>query len=316
MEHVSPKFTWIALGVEGGLDESSLSAHLVAPFGSTGYICLDAGTMLTGLKAAARNGCFDDIRLPDDSHLSVEGTVLHKHIKAYLITHPYLDHVEGLMAISPNDVPKPIMSLPGSIENIKTHLFNWHVWPNLCNEGAPPALGQYTYVKLQPGKRAAISDTSMSVEAYPLAHGHTESTAFLIESEGSYILYMGDTGPDEVEKRSTTHNLWIRVAPLIKTQCLRGIFIEASYPDDRPDNLLFSHLTPAWLMHAFKELAALVDVEHPQEALRDLTVIISHIKPDLSAGTEPREVVKRQLHEHNNLGLRFIFAQQGNRYEL
>jgi 3',5'-cyclic-nucleotide phosphodiesterase len=105
MENLLPKFTWITLGVEGGLDESSLSAHLVAPFGSTGYIFLDAGTMLAGLKAAARNGCFDDIRLNDGSNLSVEGTVLHKHIKAYLITHPYLDHVEGLVVISPIDVP-------------------------------------------------------------------------------------------------------------------------------------------------------------------------------------------------------------------
>jgi 3',5'-cyclic-nucleotide phosphodiesterase len=156
----------------------------------------------------------------------------------------------------------------------------------------------------------------MSVEAYPLAHGETDSTAFLIESKGSYILYMGDTGPDEVEKRSTTQALWSRVAPLIKTKCLRGIFIEASYPDDRPDNLLFSHLTPAWLMHAFRQLAALVDAEHPQEALRDLTVIITHIKPDLSAGIDPREVVKRQLHEHNTLGLRLVFAQQGKRYQL
>jgi len=314
---MKPQFRWIPLGVKGGLDEGNLSAHLLAPAGSNEFICLDAGTLMSGLTAAKKNGCFTDIPKHEDSGLNVEGTVLHHHIKAYLITHPYLDHVEGLAEISPYDCPKPVISLKGTIEDIKTLIFNWRVWPNFGNEGVPPVLGQYTYVILEPGKLTRVPDTSMNVEAFPLAHGeYTDSTAFLIESNGSFILYMGDTGPDEVEKRSTTLEVWKRITPLIKEQRLHAIFIETSYRDERPDDKLFSHLTPAWLMRAFRKLAAFVDPENSQDALRDLSVIITHIKPDLREDVDIREVITGQLHSHNDLGLRLIFAEQGRSYEL
>ena len=312
----SPQFTCIPLGVEGGLDESNLPAYLLAPFGSSEFICLDAGTLLAGLKVAHRKGCFNDIPIPENSELSFEGNILYHHIKAYLISHPYLDHVEGLVVVSPADCPKPIMSLQGTIEDLKNHLFNWHIWPNLCDAGEPPALCKYNYITLQAGKSVPIPNISMHVEAFPLAHGnHTDSTAFLVESKGFYALYMGDTGPDEIEKRTTTQAVWKRIATLIKNQRLKGIFIESSYPDDHPDNELYSHLTPAWLMHSFRQLAALVDPQHPQDALKDFTVIITHIKPALNAGVEVREIVKSQLVAQNDLNLNFVFAKQGRRFD-
>jgi 3',5'-cyclic-nucleotide phosphodiesterase len=317
MKTLPPQFIWIPVGVEGGLDESSLSAHLIAPIGSTSFVCLDAGTLLAGLKVACRNNCFKDISVPGETDLTIEGYILHNHIKAYLITHPYLDHVEGLVVISPNDKAKPIMGLQGTIEDIKNYLFNWRVWPNFGSEGVPPLLGIYDYETLHAGIGKPISGTSMSVEAFPLAHGNfTDSTAFLIESENSFLLYMGDTGPDEIERRSTTQDLWKRIVPLIKAECLHGIFIETSYPDERPDDQLFSHLTPAWLMRAFRNLAELVNPGYPESALQDLNVIITHIKPDLRSGSKPREAITAQLLAHNDLGLHFIFAEQGKRYEL
>ena len=317
MKTLPPRFTWIPLGVEGGLDESSLSSHLLAPLGSASFICLDAGTIWAGLKTACKNGCFTGMQLKEDPGLNAEGTILHHHIKAYLITHPFLDHVEGLIVISPNDNSKPVIGLREVIDDIENHLFNWRIWPNFGKSGAAPALGRYPYVTLQPGEKTPIADTLMSIEAYPLAHGeYTDSTAFLIESSGAYILYMGDTGPDEVEKRTTTEDLWKRIAPLIREQRLHGIFIEASYPDERPDDQLFSHLTPAWLIKAFRKLAVIVNPQNPQSALQGFRVIITHIKPDLSSGITPRETIEKQLNMHNDLGLDFIFAKQGKRYEL
>jgi cAMP phosphodiesterase len=314
---MQPKFTWIPLGVKGGLDESNLSSHLLAPIGSNEFIFLDAGTVLAGLQAANKNKCFSKIKLTQSPELTTEGTILHHHIKAYLITHPYLDHVEGLIVISPNDSPKPIISLQGTIDDIEKLLFNWRVWPNFGSTGTPPLLGQYNYFVLEPGKSTKIKGTSMNVEAYPLAHGEfTDSTAFLIEVGGAFILYMGDTGPDEVEKRSTTLDLWKRIAPLIKAQTLHGIFIEASYPDERPDDQLFSHLTPKWLMHAFHKLSSLVDAKNPLDALSDLNVIITHIKPDLRVDIDIHKKIVDQLHSHNDLGLNLIIAEQGRLYEL
>jgi 3',5'-cyclic-nucleotide phosphodiesterase len=315
MKTLSPAFTWITLGVAGGLDEGNMNFHLLAPLGTSDYICLDAGTLWAGLRFANERGCFPDIKPRED--LTLEGTVMHHHIKAYLITHPYLDHCEGLVIASPNDSRKPIMSLKGVIEDIDEYIFNWRVWPNFAERGVTPVLNQYSYVVLEEGEKRRIPDSSMNVETHPLAHGeHTDSAAFLIESGGAYLLYMGDTGPDEVEKRTSTEDLFKRIAPLIRDNRLQGIFIETSYPDGRPDELLFSHLTPSWVITAFRKLSVMVDAQNPRQALRGLKVIITHIKPDLSARITPREVIEKQLHEQNDLGLELIFAEQGRRYEL
>lgn len=310
---LEPKFTWIPLGVGGGLNEDDLSSHLFALIGSSDFVCIDAGSLFSGLKKAVHHDCFHDVSFPEDSDLTREGFILHHRIKAFLITHAYLDHLSGLVLASPNDTPKPVISLDGTINDIQKHIFNWHTWPNFGDSGAPFRLNQYQYVSLPPGKAALISDTLINVTAFPLAHGpHTDSTAFLLESAGHYLLYLGDTGPDEVEKRSTTYDLWKVTAPLIRANKLHGIFIEASYVDERPDEELFSHLTPRWIMKAFHQLAELTG----PEALKDLNVIIMHIKPDFSAKVQPREVIIKQLTRQNNLGLNLIFAQQGKRMPL
>jgi 3',5'-cyclic-nucleotide phosphodiesterase len=51
-------------------------------------------------------------------------------------------------------------------------------------------------------------------------------------------------------------------------------------------------------------------------ALAGLAVVITHIKPHLDAGEETRRVVRRQLREQNDLGLRMVFAEQGEPFEL
>ena len=305
-------FYCIPLGVAGGLTEGNLPAYLLAPKGSADFICLDTGTLVDGLKVAIRKKAFRGLRITKDPGLSPVGSILRHHVKAYLVTHPYLDHLVALVTVSPNDSPKPIIGSPAVLNNIRDHIFNWKVWPNLCNEGAAPATGQYRYVRLSPAKSWAIPETVLAVRAIPLAHGTgTDSTAFFVESREGCVLYMGDTGPDEIEKRATTANLWRVIAPSIRAGRLRGIFIEASYPDERPDPLLFSHLTPAWLMHGFRKLAKVVDPENSRTALAGLKIVITHIKPDFAPGIAVRAKIIRQLHHHNDLGLNLIIAEQG-----
>lgn len=314
---LEPRFTCIPLGVEGGLNESNLPAYLLACRGTSDFICLDAGTLLTGLRIAHQKGAFSHLQLRQDNNLSPEGIILHHHLKAYLITHTYLDHIEGLVVISPNDTAKPILGTEAVLQDMQDHIFNGHTWPNLCDTGPAPILGPYTYKTLRPGESTPILGTQLSVSAYPLAHGiTTDSTAFLIEGNGAFVVYMGDTGPDEVEKRNTTELLWQQLAPLIRNRQLHGIFIEASYPDERPDAMLFSHLTPAWLMQAFRKLARLVDGNNPLKALAGLNVIIMHIKPDLTSHRTPQEIIREQLLAHNDLGLNLLFAEQGTPFEL
>jgi len=317
VENTRHYFRCIPLGVEGGLTESNLSAYLLAPIGSSDFVCLDAGTLLSGLKVARASGCFSDIPMPRDSADSIEGRVLRHHVKAFLITHTYIDHLAGLIMNSPADSAKPIMALEETIEGLRQHVFNWVTWPNFGGEGEPPTLSMYELMILRPGEPRSIPGTAMRVEAQPLAHGaRIDSAAFMVDANDRYVVYMGDTGPDHLEDRPTTRRLWERLVPIVHDDHLRAIFIESSYRDETPEDQLFSHLTPTWVMHALRQFAEMVDPRRPETALAGLTVVITHIKPHLDAGEEAREVVRRQLHERNDLGLRLVFAEQGKPFAL
>ena len=317
MEKTPDRFRCIPLGVEGGLIESNLPAYLLAPIGSTDFVCLDAGTLLAGLRVARAKGCFSDIEMPPGCSDSIEGRVLRHHVKAYLLTHTYLDHVSGLIMNSPADSDKPIMALEETIEGLQQYLFNWVTWPNFGGGSESKPIAKYQLVTLEPGERSSIPGTAMSVEAQPLAHGaRTDSTAFLVDADGHTVVYMGDTGPDHLEGRPTTLRLWERLVPLIRDDRLRAIYIESSYSDETPEDQLFSHLTPKWIMRAFRQLAGMVAPRRPETALAGLAVVITHIKPRLDLGEETRDVVRRQLREQNDLGLRLVFAEQGEPFEI
>jgi hypothetical protein len=61
-----PRFVTIALGTGGGLTEDNLSSYLLAPAGSTAFVALDAGTLLTGLQHANRKGNLSAVGGPQE----------------------------------------------------------------------------------------------------------------------------------------------------------------------------------------------------------------------------------------------------------
>jgi 3',5'-cyclic-nucleotide phosphodiesterase len=311
----SPAFVAVVLGAGGGPGQDDLSAYLLAPVGSSDFACFDAGTLLAGVRAAHTRGSFGAIGVPTDQLLTPEGWILRTKIRAYLLSHAHLDHVAGLVVDSPEDAAgKPILGLPETIDRVRDHLFNGRVWPNFGDEGEG-ALKRYHYVRLPPEREQPIPGTAMTVEPWALSHGGDLSTAFLIRAGGAAALYLGDTGPDAVERTTRLRALWTRVAPLVRDGVLRGMLIEVSYPDGRPDDLLFGHLTPAWLIHELRALAQLVDAGQPRGALRHLTIVVTHVKPALARGLTARERIARELNNRNDLGLRFVLARQGDRIE-
>jgi len=108
----NPAFKVVPLGVKGGSDESNLSAYLLAPATSDEYICLDAGTLRSGIDKAVEAGLFT---LKSDQ-------VLKYNIKGYFISHPHLDHLAGLVLNSPDDTAKNIYGLPFCLDVIKEDL--------------------------------------------------------------------------------------------------------------------------------------------------------------------------------------------------
>ncbi len=311
-----PAFVCIVLGSGGGPREDNVSGYMLWPVGKPEEaIIFDPGTLTVGIRRADELGNLWDLRVPADSTLTREGWVL-QNAKAYLISHAHLDHIAAMVINSPEDSAKAILARAVTITYLQDHIFNWQIWPNFGNAGPGFPLGKYTYVTLEPGEEAAIPRTSMTVEAFPLAHSTPyESTAFLIQHEGNYILYFGDTGPDEVEKSDYLYKVWERIAPLVRERKLRGMFLEVSYPQGRPDTLLFGHLTPGWMMKELHRLAELVDPCNPADALQGLKVVVTHVKPVFTMTPAPGHLIAQQLEELNDLGVVFIIPFQGMRIE-
>jgi cAMP phosphodiesterase len=294
----SVAFRIIPLGVYGGTDESNLSSYMIAPAGSDNYVCLDAGTLHAGIVKAAQQKVFTSSE-----------NILKKNIRGYLISHPHLDHIAGLIINSPDDSTKNIYGLPFCLDVIQDKYFSWKSWANFGDRGEAPQLKKYHYVYLNPDSVIALANTTMSVRTFELSHSSPyKSTAFLINSGNASVLYLGDTGADEIEKSSRLKELWTAITPLITANQLRGIFIETSFPNEQPAGKLFGHLTPVLLMKEMQQLATSAGIDN----LRKVSIVITHIKP--TGNNE--SIIKGQLKQDNVLKLKLVFPQQGTLLEL
>jgi 3',5'-cyclic-nucleotide phosphodiesterase len=287
-------FKIIPLGILGGGDESNLSAYLIAPKSQNAYISLDAGTIKAGINKAIQNKAFK----------ASADKILQDSIKGYLISHGHLDHLAGLILNAPDDSPKPIYAMPYVIEVLKKHYFSWESWANFANEGEKPALGKYQYVALKSYQEEKLKATEMHVTAFPLSHvSPYESTAFLIRHQQDYLLYLGDTGADGIEKSNKLDSLWKFIAPLIQSKALKAIFIETSFPNVQADKSLFGHLNPRLLMQEMDRLSLYTG----KEALVNFNLVITHIKP---AGNHTQDI-KNEILKANILKFKLIYPQQG-----
>lgn len=300
-------FDVVVLGARGGIEDGNLSAFMISPAGDQRAITCDAGSLVNGLRVADAKGVFDAVEVPADSPYMRVGHVLTENIKGYLVSHAHMDHLAGIVIASPDDSKKPIYGLPSVTKSIQNNYFNWQAWPNFAFGGKAPQLKKYALTDLVPGEKRTLDDTAMGVSAFPLSHGGTESTAFLIESGDDAILCFGDTGPDDVEKSTRVRDVWGVAADHLKAGQLKAIIIEVSYPNAQPDEYLFGHLTPAWLQKSLAELEGLAGAG----SLKDLPVIVSHVKYSLKKGPQPAETILGELEAGNTLGVRYIMPEQG-----
>lgn len=291
-------FTVLPLGVKGGTDESNLSSYAVSATGTNTYVCLDAGTLHAGIQKAI-----------DKKTLKGDATAwLRKNIKGYLISHPHFDHVAGLIINAPEDTAKFIYGIESCLSVLQEKHFSWKSWANFANEGEKPTLNKYTYQKLTPGIETALSNTSLYVKPFVLSHvAPNESTAFLVRSGDAYILYLGDTGADRIEKSDQLNQLWKAVGSLIRDKKLKAIFIEVSFGNEQSETALFGHLTPKLLIEELSVLSTYCG----KDSLKNFTIAVTHIKP--FRGREQQ--IKKQLTELNTLGIKFVFPEQGKKLQ-
>ena len=300
-----PVFEVVVLGCGGGPMETNLSGYLVAAAGSNSFLAVDAGSLLAGIEAGRVKGSFPEIAGPAE-------TILRQNVKAYLISHAHLDHVAGLVINSQCDSTKPLFGIASTIDNIRDHLFNWKIWPNFADEGTHPHLGQYTYKRLALQQTYALEGTSFFVEPFLLSHpDNYPSTAFLLRHQSHYLLYVGDTSPDCLEKKRHLRTIWQRVAPLVHEGVLKGMFLECSYAEQRDSTELFGHLRPDYVMQELQSLARLASPEAP--TLNGLKVVVTHIKEHASQGESAALKIQKELAQFTSLNCQFLFPSQGDR---
>lgn len=302
-------FYVIPLGTSGGPMEDNLSAYLVKNKDSDAWVALDAGTLCSAIKKIPESE-LKKLNIVPKTGESAAQTLFKQYLKAYLISHAHLDHISGLTICSTIDSAKEILGRDSTINYLRDDIFNWEIWPNFANEGKKPYLKQYHYQRLNLGENVLIPQTTTKVTAFALNHGNDyPSTAFLLESNDHYLLYFGDTGPDAVEHSDDINKIWQAIAPLIQTKKLHAIFIEVSYPNSQPDNMLFGHLTPKWLLTELRKLAALVNPEQPNTALKGVKIIVTHIKQGIGDKQITSQIME-QLNSQNDLGVEFILPKQ------
>jgi 3',5'-cyclic-nucleotide phosphodiesterase len=303
-------FDVVTLGARGGIEDGNLSAYLISPTGDPRGVTCDVGALVNGLRVADGKGAFDNVTVPADSAYTRIGYMLTENIKGYLVSHAHMDHIAGLIAASPDDAKKPIYGLPSVNADIEQSYFNWDAWPNFGDRGKEPQLKKYALTDLKAGEKTALANTAMGVTAFPLSHSGVESTAFLIESGDDAVLCFGDTGPDEVEKSTRMADIWTAVAGKVRDRKLKAVIMEVSYVNAQPDKFLFGHLTPAWLLKSLRGL----EEKAGKGSLRDLPVVISHIKYSLKKGAPPQEEILKELEADNDMGAKFIIPEQGMKW--
>lgn len=290
---IAQDFKILPLGIYGGGDESNLSSYLVADYKSSNFVACDAGTLRAGLNKANE--------LENIDKNAVE--FLQENIKAYLISHSHFDHVAGLIINSPEDSPKNIYASEATLTAFQKHFFSFTTWANFGDSGEQPAIGTYSYKLLDLEKITPIENTELFVSRYALNHP-VPSDAFLIQkASGQSILYLGDTGADSVEKSHNLERLWKMITNLVKNKQLKAILIEVSFPNAQDKDKLFGHLTPELLN---EEMQVLAKYTSP-ELLREVSIVITHIKPD----ADNINTIKTELKNNNPLDLNYIFPEQG-----
>lgn len=306
-------FDVVALGVHGGVEEGNLTSYLIRSDDQKLYLGLDAGSVLPGITKALEKGAFPQVTAENAAPYTPQGAVFRNLIGGYFISHGHLDHLAGLIISSPEDSKKPIYGTADTIGTLRQHYFNGKVWPNFTDAGSGLRIGTYRLNAPRPAQRFSLGLTGLDGLIYPLSHGGTPSSMILLSRNNESFAYFGDTGPDAVEKSNNLATVWQVLGREVKAKRLKGIIIETSYPDGVADGSLFGHLTPEWLL---KELKALEVASGGKGSLNGMSVIISHVKPSLKVGADPEVAIMQQLDKGNDLGVKFVRMQQGDRLTL
>ncbi|KAL7283169.1 hypothetical protein ACG7TL_002595 [Trametes sanguinea] len=265
-------FDVFAVGCGGGPYEDNLSSYFVKArdaLWKDGIVAIEAGSGLGALRRLlkARPEVF---RLPlgTDTSDKLTPAEVYSWIRSYLISHPHLDHLSGLVlsAGSTASTSTPVYGTQHTLETI-ADIFSGKIWPALASwtdePGKPLRLS-----RLSPEDGYVSIADSLSVRTMVVSHGPSsptssssehppyESSAFFLRHDPSAreLLFFGDVEPDALSTHPQNRDVWRTAAPKIP-DVLSALFIECSWPHGRPDEQLYGHLSPAHLTEELCNLA-------------------------------------------------------------
>lgn len=156
---------------------------------STGSLQNNSGLHLSPAEPAKlrrflSTGPFASLELPYESAQAIGAYIIRDLISTYLISHPHLDHVGGLIVNTASfqiaSPPKRLAALPSTIDAIRDHIFNEIIWPNLSDENG--GVGLVTYVRLKEAGIDVLSENEsvpylnicngLSVKCWSVSHGY------------------------------------------------------------------------------------------------------------------------------------------------
>lgn len=289
-----PAFTVLPLGAYGGGFEGNLSSFAVKPAGAAEYrVVLDAGTLSEGI---ARHLGTRDFREVERFLLGIDD---------YLISHSHLDHVSGMVLVSPSffrrDTPVRVRAGRPTLDALRTHVFRDGVWADFF------AMGKMAALPLEPGPPVEVGP--FRVRAVPLDHPAPSQGYVLEAADGSAMVHMGDTGPTEGPVPV--------VRELLAAGKLRALTLECSFPNAlRKLSIQTGHLTPNLLARQLHRFAfgraapgegplPAATLARIGEALRGVAVLVHHVKP------EGEREIRKELAALRKAGLPLVGLHQG-----
>lgn len=224
-----------------------------------------------GIGARARTTSFlvdHDILLDAGTgveDLSVEELAGIDHV---FLTHSHLDHIAALPLLVDSvgglrSRPLVVHALPETILALKTHIFNWVIWPDFTE------IPHYErpWMVFEPiGIDTTVELAGRSVRSLPANHT-VPALGFHIFNERAALVFSGDTGPND--------EFW-RIVNSVEN--LRYLIIETAFPNRDQDLAVTSrHLYPIQLGQELEKLK------------REPQVLVTHLKPS------DRKVIEREL---------------------
>ena len=207
-----------------------------------------------GVGGIARTTAFlidQDVLL--DAGTGVMNLELHQlaAIDHVFITHAHLDHIVSLPLLLDSVAalrkkPLQVYAQADTIEALRTHIFNWQIWPDFSQ--IPDAKDPYLHFNVIAVNEPVVIG-SREIKAVAVEHT-VPAVGYIIKGKQGSFAFSGDMTENE--------NFWH-----ILNQCsdLKHLVIETTFPDEQIElTRLSKHLCPSMLKDELEKLRLKPDI--------------------------------------------------------